>query len=79
MIPHVKTHSAHGRSDLEVDAGQRHWMFELKQAKNTQEADALLNEAIEQVKTRHYGEVPQTNEGVRVALVFGKVERQIVK
>ena len=43
------------------------------------QADALLAEAIEQVKTRQYGEVPQTNELVRVALVFGKEERQVVK
>lgn len=79
MMPRVETHTAHGRSDLEVDAGQRHWVFEFKYAKNVHEADALLAEAIEQVKTRQYGEVPQTNELVRVALVFGKEERQVVK
>ena len=78
MMPHVETHTAHGRSDLEVDAGQRHWVFEFKFAQSGQDVNGLLNEAVQQVKDRQYGEVPHTKDLIRVALVFEKEKRQFV-
>ena len=78
MMPRVETHTAHGRSDLEVDAGQRHWVFEFKFAQSGQDVNGLLNEAVQQVKDRQYGEVPHTKDLIRVALVFEKEKRQFV-
>ena len=33
MLPRVEVHHALGRSDMEVEVGKRHWMFEIKFAK----------------------------------------------
>ena len=30
LEPKVEQHNAHGRSDLEVSVGERHWVFEFK-------------------------------------------------
>lgn len=42
MLPCVENHSALGRSDLEVDAGTRHWVLELKFAHTSAEVPRLL-------------------------------------
>ena len=44
MLPHVEVHSAHGRSDLEVDAKTRRWVFEIKFARTEAEELKLLEE-----------------------------------
>ena len=44
-MPQVEVHNALGRSDMEVHAGNRHWVFEFKYAKDDREADLLLKEA----------------------------------
>lgn len=70
MVLSVEVHSALGRSDLEVDAGSRHWVFEIKYARTSDDADALLQQGIEQVRSRRYGEAPRRKELLRAVLVF---------
>ena len=42
LDPKVERHNAHGRSDLEVEAGPRLWVFELKTAHEGKSADVAL-------------------------------------
>ncbi len=50
----VEHHNAHGRSDLEVNAGNRHWIFEFKIVQGGQGETEKLLEAVEQIKQKHY-------------------------
>lgn len=77
----IEVHNAFGRSDLELDAGRCHWVFELKflrKTKNPAAASRLLAEAVEQVGAKHYGEQSANAEVIRVALVFAEESRQFV-
>ena len=66
-----EVHEAKGRADLIVDTDNRRIVFEFKYAKNETEAKAKLSEAVEQIKTRDYGNiVPKKNELLRIAAVF---------
>ena len=88
LIPKVETHSALGRSDMEVDVDGRHWVFEFKYARKSSDVEKSLADAIEQIKTHRYGYAPNTiassntdskadNTGLlRVALVFNGTERR---
>ncbi len=76
MMPKVENHTALGRSDMEVEAGNRHWVFEFKFAETDDDADRLLAEAFEQVQSRRYGETPHGKELLRVALVFSAQQRK---
>ena len=78
MLPHVEVHNALGRSDMEVDAGDRHWVFEFKFAKYDSKVVTLLNEAIKQIESRQYGVQQSNQELIRVALVFSEHERMFV-
>lgn len=70
MLPHVEVHNAFGRSDLEVEAGDRLWVFEIKFARETAEVDGKLREAVEQMRSRHYGRKSPGKQVIRMALVF---------
>lgn len=78
MIPQVEVHSALGRSDLEVDSGNRRWVFEFKFARPKDDPAALLKEGLEQIRSRRYGESPRETELIRAALVFSEEERRFV-
>lgn len=56
MVPSVEIHNANGRSDMEVRAGNRHWVFEFKYTSTDAEVETLLTEAIVQIQSQHYGE-----------------------
>ena len=75
-FPLVEVHNDHERSDLEVQAGDRHWVFELKFAKETSQVKKLLAEAVEQIRDRRYGETPHGKELRRVALVYSAQDRR---
>ena len=78
--PLVETHNAKGRSDLEFKVKDRYWVIELKFAKEQDSPQKLLNEAIEQLKSRQYGEQNETKlQHIRLALVFSAKDRQFVK
>ena len=64
-------HQAKGRADLVIETNKRRIVIEFKYAKDETEAKAKLSEAIEQIKSRDYGNiVPRKNELLRIAAVF---------
>ena len=67
----AELHSSKGRADLVIESDNRRIVFEFKYAENETEAKAKLSEAVEQIKTRDYGNiVPKKNELLRIAAVF---------
>ena len=66
-----EVHEAKGRADLVVNTDNRRIVFEFKYAKNDTEAKSKLLDAVEQIKTRDYGNiVPNKTELLRIAAVF---------
>ena len=66
-----EVHEAKGRADLIVNTDIRRIVFEFKYAKNETEAKSKLLDAVEQIKTRDYGNiVPKKTELLRIATVF---------
>ena len=64
-------HQAKGRADLVIETNKRRIVIEFKYAKDETEAKAKLSEAVEQIKTRDYGNiVPRKDELLRIAAVF---------
>ncbi len=67
----AEQHSSKGRADLVIESYNRRIVFEFKYAENETEAKAKLSEAVEQIKTRDYGNIlPKKNELLRIATVF---------
>ncbi len=67
----AELHSSKGRADLVVESDNRRIVFEFKYAQNETEAKAKLSEAVEQIKTRDYGNIlPKKHELLRIAAVF---------
>ena len=67
----AELHSSKCRADLVIESDNRRIVFEFKYAKNEIEAKVKLSEAIEQIKTRDYGNiVPKKAELLRIAAVF---------
>ena len=66
-----EVHQAKGRADLMIETNKRRIVIEFKFAQNDTEAKTKLTEAIEQIKTRDYGNiVPKKAELIRIAAVF---------
>ena len=66
-----EVHEAKGRADLIVNTDNKRIVFEFKYAKEETEAKAKLSEAVEQIKTRDYGNtLPKKAELIRIAAVF---------
>lgn len=65
-------------SDLEVTSGNRLWVFEFKADEN-RSAESQLQEAINQILERDYGNPTEFQELRRVAMVFSLKQRQFVK
>ena len=66
-----EVHEAKGRADLVVNTDNRRIVFEFKYAKNETEAKSKLHDAVEQIKTRDYGNiVPNKTDLLRIAAVF---------
>ena len=64
-------HQAKGRADLVIETNKRRIVIEFKYAKDETEAKAKLLDAVEQIKTRDYGNiVPRKDELLRIAAVF---------
>ena len=76
MLPRVEVHNALGRSDLEVEIGTRHWVFEFKFAHRNSQVQSLLSQGLEQLKANRYGKQSTLNELIRVALVFSEEDRK---
>ena len=76
MLPRVEVHNALGRSDLEVEIGTRHWVFEFKFAHRNSQVQSRLSQGLEQLKANRYGKQSTLNELIRVALVFSAEDRK---
>ena len=67
----AELHSSKGRADLTIETDTRRIVFEFKYVENETEAKAKLNEAVEQIKSRDYGNIlPKKDELIRIAAVF---------
>ena len=67
----AELHSSKGSADLVIESDNRRIVFEFKYAENETEAKAKLLDAVEQIKTRDYGNiVPKKTELLRIAAVF---------
>lgn len=73
----VENHGALGRSDLEVDVRNFHWIFELKFLRVGGDSKGLLEEAAKQIISRNYG-ATTFKKRIRVAAVFSEEKRQFV-
>ena len=79
LRPRIEVHNAKGRSDLEVAADNRYWVFELKYVAKNSEAPASLAQALSQMKDRRYGlGQAKGRELMRLALVFSEEDRAFV-
>ncbi len=67
------------RSDLEVTSGNRLWVFEFKVADKDRSAEIQLQEAVNQIVKRDYGNPTESQELKRVAVVFSLEARKFVK
>ncbi len=77
--PKVEHHTAHGRSDLEVKANSRHWILEFKVSRGEDDPEQKLEEAVEQLKLKGYGDDPASEILFKVALVFLLEERKFIR
>ena len=67
----TESHSSKGRADLIIETKNRRLVFELKYAQNETEAKTKLSEAVEQIKSRDYGNTePKKEKLIRIAAVF---------
>ena len=67
----TESHSSKGRADLIIETKNRRLVFELKYAQNETEAKTKLADAVEQIKSRDYGNTePKKAELLRIAAVF---------
>ena len=67
----TESHSSKGRADLIIETKNRRLVFELKYAEDETVAKAMLSEAVEQIKSRDYGNTePKKEKLIRIAAVF---------
>ena len=74
----TEVQSASGRSDIVLEYENRRVVFELKYAENEADCQAQLREAVNQIRTRRYGDQLPEKDLLQIALVFNgdKAARQ---
>lgn len=70
-------HNALGRSDLEWDTNDHHWVIKLKFQRRGQDANALLADAVRQIRDKNYG-ASSSKPLIRAATVFSEEKRAFV-
>lgn len=70
-------HNALGRSDLEWDTNNHHWVIKLKFQRRGQDANALLADAVRQIRDKNYG-ASSSKPLIRAATVFSEEKRAFV-
>lgn len=70
-------HNALGRSDLEWDTNDHHWVIELKFQRRGQDANALLADAVRQIRDKNYG-ASSSKPLIHAAAVFSEEKRAFV-
>ena len=78
LEPLLEVHNVFGRSDMEVDAGEIHWVLEFKFVGEKDSAEGLCKKGVEQVKTQKYGEQFERKHLRRMVLVFAQEEKQFI-
>ena len=76
----VEQNNSNGRSDIIVNFEHRRVVIELKYSKDGRDTDALLQDAVNQIKDKEYGrEIIGLRELLQIACVFNgaKESRQI--
>ena len=67
----TESHSSKGRADLIIETKNRRIVIELKYAQNETEAKTKFTDAVEQIKSRDYGNTePKKEKLIRIAAVF---------
>ena len=66
----TEVQSSAGRSDMILEYEQRRLVFELKYAETEAESEKKLQEAVEQIKSRRYGDTLPAKPVLKLALVF---------
>lgn len=66
----IENHTSKGRADLSLELKDKRIIFEFKYADNESDVKTKLNEAIDQIKTRDYGNILPQKELIRIAAVF---------
>lgn len=80
LDPDLEKHNIYGRSDLELKIANRRWVFEFKFAKIPTQEQGLLKQAVDQIRSRRYGEGDLFHrEVIRIALVYSAHEKQITQ
>ena len=74
----AECHNARGRSDLEILAGNIHWVFEFKYVQKDADAPEKLREALGQIEKRQYGVENAEEKRIRIGLVYSAESKQIV-
>ena len=74
-----EVHNAHGRSDLEIQTDKNYWVLEFKFCREHDSQESLLQEAVRQMKTRHYGKQLAKCNLIRAAMVFSQKDRQFTR
>ena len=74
----TEVQSASGRSDIVLEYENRRVVFELKYAENEADCQTQLREAVNQIRTRRYGDQLPEKDLLQIALVFNgdKAARQ---
>jgi len=62
---------------MEVEVGDKHWVFEFKFARNGVDPNELCREAVDQILQRDYGNTLHGKQLIRVAMVFEAEKRQV--
>ena len=66
----TEKHNALGRSDIVVEYDNRRLVLELKYSESEKESKIKLQEAIDQIKNKRYGQELPSKEILKIALVF---------
>lgn len=77
--PIVKRRNSHGRSNLEVGAGNMHWILEFKTSHRTDDSEIKLNEAVRLIEENSHEDQVSDPEKIRVALVYSLDKREFVR
>jgi hypothetical protein len=78
LSPQIEVHNHRGRSDLEVVAGARRWIFEFKVSRASDSADDKLIEGLEQI-AKYGDQYPTDIECIRMVLVFSLEKRAFIR
>ena len=88
LFVQTEKHNVDGRADIVASTDDHHYcVIELKyskdagldEVKSKKEAQRLLEEAVEQIKTKRYGEEIRYQSMVRIAMVFSEKAKQFVQ